>query len=147
MAENLAAAREPATISQLSSLLTEGDTAHVPIRLCLDVGHQCVPGTTGRDRDPYAWLEELGSKAPVVQLQQADGKADHHWPFTSQTSADGIIDAERVLTALDRSGATEVALVLEIIPPFEQDDDQALADLRESAAYWREALARHTAAG
>ncbi len=47
----------PPPSDQLSSLLTEGDTAHVPIRLCLDVGHQCVPGTTGRDRDPYAWLK------------------------------------------------------------------------------------------
>jgi sugar phosphate isomerase/epimerase len=145
MAENLAAAREPATIAQLSSLLTDGDSGHVPIRLCLDVGHQCVPGTSGPDRDPYAWLEQLGSRAPVVQLQQADGQADHHWPFTAQTNARGIIDAPRVLAALEASGAAEVALVLEVIPPFEQDDDEVLADLRESAAYWRDALEHHAA--
>jgi hypothetical protein len=30
-----------------------------------------------------------------------------------------------------------------VIPAFEQDDDQALADLVESARYWRDALARH----
>jgi D-erythrulose 1-phosphate 3-epimerase len=127
----------------LASLLTEGDDAHVPITLCLDVGHQCVPGTSGPDRDPYAWLERLGARASVVQLQQADGLADHHWPFTAQTSAAGIIEGEKVLAALDRSGAAEVALILEIMPAFEQDDDQALADLRESAGYWRAALARH----
>jgi sugar phosphate isomerase/epimerase len=143
MVENLAAAREPSTLDMVSSLLTAGDAAHVPITLCLDVGHQCVPGSSGPDRDPYAWLERLGGRATVVQLQQADGQADHHWPFTAQTSAAGIIDAARVLAALDRSGAAEIALVLEVIPPFEQDDDQVLADLRESAAYWRDALARH----
>jgi D-erythrulose 1-phosphate 3-epimerase len=66
LAENLAAAREPSTMAMITSLLTDGDQAHVPVTLCLDVGHQCVPGTTGADRDPYAWLERLGARAPVV---------------------------------------------------------------------------------
>jgi len=47
LAENLAAAREPATMAMIESLLTDGDQAHVPVLLCLDVGHQCVPGTAG----------------------------------------------------------------------------------------------------
>jgi D-erythrulose 1-phosphate 3-epimerase len=141
LVENLAAAREPSTLQLVSALLTEGDDQRVPVLACLDVGHQCVPGTSGEDRDPYAWLERLGAQAPVVQLQQSDGVADHHWPFTPQLNAAGVITAERVLDALDRSGAAEVALLLEIIPPFEQDDDQALADLRASASYWLEALA------
>jgi len=145
MAENLAAAREPSTLATFSSLLTDGDEAHVPFVLCLDVGHMCVPGTTGDDRDPYAWLERLGARAPVVQLQQTDGIADHHWPFTPELNAGGIIGAGRVLAALDRSGATDVALILEVIPAFEQDDDQVLADLRASCDYWRAALAEHAA--
>src|SRR2546423_6791181 len=106
----------------VARLLTDGDALHVPIMLCLDVGHQCVPGTTGAERDPYAWLERLGSEAPVVHLQQSDGVGDHHWPFTEETNAKGRIRPDEVLAALDRSGATEVALVLEIVPPFEQDD-------------------------
>jgi hypothetical protein len=102
-----------------------------------------VPGTAGPDRDPYAWLERLGARAPVVQLQQSDGMADHHSPFTAQTNATGIIEAGRVLAALDASGAAEVALILEIIPPFEQDDDQVLDDLRQSVEYWRAGLRSH----
>ena len=143
LVENVAAAREPSTLAMMSSLLTRGDKAHVPVTLCLDVGHQCVPGTSGDDRDPYAWLEQLGRWAPVVQLQQGDGVADHHWPFTPETNAAGIIEAGRVLAALDASGATEVALIIEVIPPFEQDDDEVLTGLRQSAEYWRDALARH----
>ena len=139
--ENLAAAREPSTIEGIGRLLTAGDDAHVPIRLCLDVGHQCVPGTSGEERDPYAWLERLGSSAPVVQLQQSDAEGDHHWPFAARFNEWGRIDARRVLEALDRSGADEVALILEVIPPFEQDDDEVLDDMVASAAYWREALA------
>jgi len=141
--ENLAAAREPATMSQIDDLLTTGDRVHVPILLCLDVGHQCVPGTTGRDRDPYAWLETYGSRLGAVQLQQSDAEADHHWPFTAAHNAEGRIDAERVLATLEAAGARDVTLLFEIIPAFEQDDDAVLAELIESAAYWRAALERH----
>lgn len=140
--ENLAAAREPSTMEMIRELLTDGDGGHAPIRLCLDVGHMCVPGTSGPDRDPYAWLRELGSAAPVIQLQQSDPDGDHHRPFTRQFNAAGRIDADRVIDALGEGGATECALVLEVIPPFEQDDDGVLEDLAGSVDYWREALAR-----
>ncbi len=140
--ENLAAAREPSTMAGISALLTDGDPGHVPIRLCLDVGHQCVPGTSGRERDPYAWLERMGSQAPVVQLQQSDAEGDHHWPFTPERNEQGRIDADRVLDALERSGADEVYLILEVIPPFEEDDDTVIADMVSSAHYWQAAMAR-----
>jgi D-erythrulose 1-phosphate 3-epimerase len=137
----VASVREPSTMDVVLRLLTAGDDQHVPVVLCLDVGHQCVPGTTAPDRDPYAWLERLGGRTPVVQLQQSDAAADHHWPFTRQRNAAGRIDAENVLAALDASGARGTTLVLEVIPPFEQDDDEVVEELQESVAYWREALA------
>jgi hypothetical protein len=43
---------------------------------------------------------------------------------------------------LDASGASGTALILEVIPPFEQDDDEVVRELEESVAYWRAALAR-----
>ena len=143
MAENLAAAREPSTLEMFANLLTDGDSLHAPVVACLDVGHMCVPGTSGDDRDPYAWLRLLGARAPIVQLQQTDGLADHHWPFTAARNAGGVIDAGRVLTALDESGAAQVQLILEVIPPFEQDDGTVIGELRESCDYWRAALAAH----
>jgi D-erythrulose 1-phosphate 3-epimerase len=141
LVENLAAAREPSSMAQIRSLLTAGDATHVPIVACLDVGHQCVPGAAGAELDPYAWLRMLGSLAPVVQLQQSDASADHHWPFTPETNAVGRIAAPRVLQAIQASGAAEVALVLEVIHPFEADDDQVIADLHSSVEYWRRHLA------
>jgi sugar phosphate isomerase/epimerase len=143
--ENLAAAREPATTADIRALLTDGDAARVPVRLCLDVGHMCVPGTAGDERDPYAWARALGAAAPIVQLQQSDADGDHHWPFTATANAAGRIDADRLLDALEASGAAEVALVLEVIPPFEQDDGAVLADMAASVVYWRDALARRGA--
>jgi D-erythrulose 1-phosphate 3-epimerase len=138
--ENLAAAREPATMSQIDTLLTPGDSEHVPILLCLDVGHQCVPGTSGPERDPYAWLAKYGGRVGAVQLQQSDADADHHWPFTAAHNVEGRIDARRVLAALDEAGAERVTLLFEIIPSFEQDDDVVLAELSESVEYWKAAL-------
>jgi len=141
MVENLASAREPATIDAVRSLLAPGDDQHVPVVACLDVGHQCVPGSSGDDADPYAWLQRLGASAPVVQLQQSDASADHHWPFTPETNEIGRLRADLVLRALEASGAGEVALILEVIHPFEADDDQVIDDLRASVRYWRNALA------
>ncbi len=140
--ENLAVAREPSTMAMIGELLDDGDAARVPIRLCLDLGHMVVPGTSGPDRDPYAWLRSLGRSAPVIQLQQSDTDGDHHWPFTEANNAIGRISADRVIDALGEGGVEESALVLEVIPPFEQDDDSVLSDLAESVDYWREALSR-----
>ena len=143
MVENLAAAREPSTMAMIRDLLTSGGDSHVPIRLCLDVGHMCVPGTFGADRDPYAWLRELGRAAPVIQLQQSDADGDHHWPFTAEHNAGGRVDADRVLEALEEGGVDETVLILEVIPAFERDDGAVLDDLVASADYWRDALVRH----
>lgn len=142
LVENLAAVREPSTMEQVRRLLTDGDEFRVPIRLCLDVGHQCVPGTSEADRDPYVWLRELGRSAPVIQLQQSDATADHHWPFTPDRNRAGRIEADRVLDALAESGVEDAALILEVIPAFEQADDEVLRDLEVSVGYWREALDR-----
>jgi D-erythrulose 1-phosphate 3-epimerase len=138
--ENLASSREPSTIAGVEALLTNGDAAHVPVRLCLDVGHQCVPGTTGDDRDPYAWLKHFGSRLTEVQLQQSDGLADRHWPFTPERNEAGHIDPDRVLDVLAESGAGDVLLMLEVIPAWEEDDRQVLAGLRSSAELWAAAL-------
>jgi D-erythrulose 1-phosphate 3-epimerase len=139
--ENMAARREPSTMADVESLLAPAGDARTAVSLCLDVGHMCVAGTSGEDRDPYAWLRRFGERAPVVHLQQTDADADHHWPFTAKHNARGRIDADRVLAALEASGARDAVLVLEIIPSFEQDDESVLAELAESVAYWRARLA------
>lgn len=146
LVENMACDREPCRMSELSTLLRPADADHAAVSLCLDVGHQCVPGVTGDDADPYAWLRIMGRDAPVIHLQQSDATADHHWPFSSDYNRRGRIRALDVVQALSASGATDTTLVLEIIPPFEADDRQVLDDLRESVSYWRHALGALTPA-
>jgi D-erythrulose 1-phosphate 3-epimerase len=146
LVENLVAVREPSMMGQIEDLLTDGDANHVPWRLCLDVGHQCVPGTTGDERDPYAWIQRFGSRLAEVQLQQSDGLADHHWAFTAEHNASGIIDAARVLTTLSASGARDVDLIFEIIPGWEDPDGRVVDDLRSSVEMWTAAIRAHTPA-
>ncbi len=74
----------------------------------------------------------MGARTPIVHLQQSDAAGDHHWPFTAAYNARGRIEAQPVLEALADSGAEDVSLILEVIPPFEADDRQVLEDLRES---------------
>jgi sugar phosphate isomerase/epimerase len=143
--ENLPLAREPSTMDALKRFASPADDAHVPVELCLDVGHMCVPGATGPESDPYAWLRELGRLAPLVHLQQSEADSDRHWPFTRETNRVGRVEAMRVLDSLDESGATAVALVLEVVPPFLKSDAQVLDELAESVSYWQDALAAHGA--
>ena len=140
LVENLVAVREPSTMAQIEDLLTDGDADHVPWRLCLDVGHQCVPGTVGAERDPYAWLRRFGSRLVEVQLQQSDGIADHHWAFTAEHNATGLIDPAKVLDTLEASGAENVDLIFEIIPGFEDHDDRVITELVASVDLWRGAI-------
>jgi sugar phosphate isomerase/epimerase len=139
LVENLAARREPSTMADIESLITDGDEGHVPLQLCLDVGHMCVPETEGDDRDPYAWLRRLGGQAAVIQIQQGDAFGDRHWPFTPEHDEVGRIIPSRVLETLGHTATAP--LLFEVIPAFEAPDDSTIADLVESVRRWREAMA------
>ena len=73
-------------------------------------------------------------------MQQTDGLGDHHWAFTEQHNATGIIEPARVLETLEAAGAGTVDLIFEIIPGFEDPDDQVITDLRTSVDLWRNAI-------
>jgi len=113
------------------------ERAAIPIKFCLDVGHQCATDTAGRDRDPYAWLKEFAPIAPVIHIQQTDGKLDTHWPFTEEYNKKGIIEPEKIVKAIRDSGADEVYLFLEILHPFEVDERKVIEDIKESVTYWK----------
>lgn len=141
LVENLAARREPSTMADIESLITDGDEQHVPLQLCLDVGHMCVPETEGEERDPHAWLRRLGARAAVIQIQQTDVHGDRHWPFTTEHDEVGRIVPIEVLRTLGPS--LTAPLIFEVIPAFEAPDDATLADLVESVRRWREALTEY----
>ncbi len=112
------------------------------LALCLDTGHATSPLAPPEERDPYLWLEKLGQAAPIIHLQQSDGKLDRHWPFTPEYNARGIIHADRVLDCLEKSGSQEAVLLVEVGHPFEEEDAKVMEEITRSVEYWQEALTR-----
>jgi len=106
----------------------------VPMRICLDVGHAPRPD----QRDPYLWLERLGAVSPVIHLQQTVLNKSNHWPFIPEYNEIGIIKPDKVLKALEKSGATEALLIFEISHREHMDSDyRIIEDLRASVDYWK----------
>jgi len=126
------------SIEQTLELYEEINTQNkgVPVKLCIDVGHQFIYKNK-KDADPYMWLKKLAHLSPVVHIQQTDGKADRHWPFTPEFNKIGIINPQKVLEAINKSGAKEVELVFEIVHPPATEEKKVLEELRESVEYWR----------
>ena len=70
-------------------------------------------------------------------------KGGRHWTFTEENNAQGVIVPERVLEAIEASGAEEVVLVFEFFfSAHALSDESALDDMKKSVDYWREALVR-----
>lgn len=142
--ENMAVEREYGhSIEEAQALtgLTMNDG--VPLVLCLDVGHPCALHTGTASDDYRAWLAHPWLHPPVIHLQQTDRGSDHHWPFTDAYNGVGLIRPADVIASIQQwPPASDVYLFLEPIHPFEADDASVLQDLRESARYWKEAIAQ-----
>ena len=110
----------------------------IPIQFLLDVGHQCSYEVTGKDRDTYLWLRELGKISPALHLQQMDGIWDRHWSFTKEHNAEGVVKMDKVLEALEQSGAEEVYLFPELIHAFEFEEEKLLEEMDESYQYLKQ---------
>jgi sugar phosphate isomerase/epimerase len=106
---------------------------------------------TKRDGDAYAWIEALAPYAPIIHLQQTDGTASGHRPFTARYNATGIIEPKRVLAAIKAAydapappnmppPVADIYLTLEVFAGTAQRYEHIRDDLRESAAYWRAAV-------
>jgi sugar phosphate isomerase/epimerase len=129
----------PCNISDAKSLYRRVNKgAAIPINYCMDTGHQCTYCECGKDTDTYAWVREIGPMSPAMHVQQTDGTLDNHWPFTPEFNQRGVIEAEKLIEAIDDSGAPEVDLILEIIHAFEENEEKVLTDLEASVAYWKE---------
>lgn len=101
------------------------------------------------DGDLYAWLRALGCYSPILHLQQTDGTASAHRPFTAANNRTGIVDPSKVLQAIWESyqqpanpakppPCADIYLTLEIFSGTAEHPAHILANLRESAAYWRQ---------
>lgn len=142
--ENMAVEREWGHSIEEAQQLARLDTGGgVPLVLCFDVGHPCALHTGTASDDYLAWFAQPWPHRPIIHLQQTDRTGDHHWPFTRDYNAQGMVRAEDILRAIaPRQAEGGVFLFLEPIHPFEADDTRVLDELKESVAYWTGLLSK-----
>lgn len=135
--ELMPAPREtPHTPQEAREILAEVNAgAAVPVRLCFDLGH-CMVTESGDPGDPYAWLEDLLPWSPVIHLQQTDGKADRHWPFSPEFNTVGIIDPRQVVDIVRGSPLDRVSLLFELAHPFDAPEQRIIDAHRWSVEAW-----------
>ena len=134
----------PCTIEETKAIIERVNRlSHVPVRLCLDVGHGYIRSVDPHDRDPYAWLRELANLSPAIHIQQTDGKGSRHWSFTEENNARGIIVPEKVFEAVEASGAERNILVFEYFYSAHALSDESVVDsMKVSVEFWQKALQR-----
>ena len=105
------------------------------------------------DGDLYTWLEHFAAYSPIIHLQQTDGSASAHKPFTTENNKTGIVTAEKVLKAIrcsyDRCQdlslslprCREIHLTLELFFSLTETVDQIFHQVSESVRYWRDGIA------
>lgn len=103
-----------------------------------------------QDGDLDSWVRAVGRFSPIIHLQQTDGSASAHRPFTERYNRDGIVTPRRLLAALYESyrqaadtpdlppPCEDLYLTLEIFSGTAERPQQSLNNIRESAAYWRQ---------
>jgi len=138
---------QPYTIAGAHELLARlNEQSAVPFHLHIDTGHMAFitedPEHGPADRDVYRWLATAfgANDWLLVHAQQCDDRASRHWPFTPEYNRIGIIDARRVIRAIEHSGVARAAIALEILYPRSTGLELIRGDLVTSAQYWRQAF-------
>jgi D-erythrulose 1-phosphate 3-epimerase len=102
-----------------------------------------------KDGDTYNWLRELGCFSPIIHLQQTNGKATDHKPFTDIYNKIGIIDGKKILSAIAESYENvksellppvcqEIYLTIEVFSETGAMPVDIVKNLRDTVKYWRQ---------
>jgi len=134
----------PCTIDGTKDILERANhNSHVPVMLCLDVGHGYIHSGDPRDSDCYAWLRELAHLSPTIHMQQTDGKGSRHWPFTEEYNKIGVVEPERVFESIEEAGSERTIIVFEFFYSAHAiPEEGALDNLKASVEYWQKAIQR-----
>jgi sugar phosphate isomerase/epimerase len=129
----------PGTIEESRRLAADlrGRTA-APVQYVLDVGHAMYQPLYGPDAPLRPWLEAVRDDIAVLHLQNTDFQSDSHWGWPADR---GRFDVEAFRRDVDAAGI-DAPVILEIVHPFELDDDEMRAHVRSSVEHCRRALER-----
>ena len=143
LAEKLGVSRQSVSKWESGAALPDTD------KIIAAIEEQTYLFAESQDGEPYSWLRHLGCYSPVIHLQQTDGTASAHLPFTSKYNESGIINGEAVLRAIHDSytqkeeaglppKCKKIYLTLEIFAGTGERNADILEKLRTSVAYWRQ---------
>ncbi len=130
----------PHTIDEcLTSMEHINKYAHLPIKICFDLGHTTSfdIAKDDKNRDVYYVLEKIIPYVSMIHLQQCDGIGDRYWPFTGEYNKVGIIEPKKIYRLINSSANEKVDLYLEFYHGPEIGGDQITKDYKVSANYWQ----------
>jgi hypothetical protein len=135
---------KPYTVAEGKEMLeTLNARAAVQFIMHADTGHMAVAAKedknhTAQDKDPYHWLRQTygGMRKIFIHLQQTDAVASRHWPFTPERNKQGIIEAKKVIEAIEESGVEEAFLSFEILYPRGTMIDKITPEIVESVRHF-----------
>ena len=126
-----------ATFAENDYVLERGKSFAIPLRVALDLGHRNLAGLPD-EADHLAWIRRYVGRCDVIDCQQTNMNASHHWPFTEEHNARGVIKGDEVVEAIHASGAEEILLALELrTAAYYPQELSYLSNLRASVNYWR----------
>lgn len=128
-----------ATFAENDYILEKCANFPAPMRICLDMGHRNMNGLP-EEKDHLEWIKKYAGRCDVIDCQQTNLLASHHWPFTPEYNQKGIIKGNEIISAIKESGAeNDILLAFELrTPAFYPYDDMHLSNLSQSVKYWRE---------
>jgi sugar phosphate isomerase/epimerase len=116
-------AREfPSSIEQCHRLLNDLNARETTnVGLVLDTGHAVYQPLYGPQAQVQDWVDALGDHIRAVHLDNSDGQGDPHWGWPHPL---GDFDVAAFAATLTRAGLSDVPVMLEVYPRFEDDDTQ-----------------------
>jgi D-erythrulose 1-phosphate 3-epimerase len=129
-------AREiPYTVAQARKLISDLEgRCQVPVLLLVDVGHALYQPLYGPHANMKEWLGGLGRLIGAFHLQNTDFQSDSHWGWPDNR---GLFDVRAFAQDVRNAGLEEVPAHLELIYPFELDDETVRKSVESSVLHCR----------
>lgn len=106
-------------------------TTAIPVKLLVDWGHALYKPLLKQEADIELWFKTCAPYIGAIHLQQTDGMLDRHWDFTKN----GIVTPELIKRATREAGLDNIIQYLEVVPAFEDDDDDVFQRMKKSMDY------------
>ncbi|UES53436.1 sugar phosphate isomerase/epimerase [Roseibium aggregatum] len=109
----------------------------IPMWMMADIDHGDVTSSNPDDFNPFAWAEAVPRVSPIIHIKQSLLDKSGHRPFTAEFNARGQIHPGPLLEALEKGGAEDNEICLELsFKEREPNDRQVIPQIAESVAFW-----------